>query len=78
MAKRMNPSASIAPGVWARNALAAAFAFGLLLAAPPATSQDFTVIGTNLQKRVNGALAMMQYSVSPDVTTSSLSISSQD
>jgi len=34
------------------------------------------VIGTSLEKRVNGALAMMQYSVSPDVTTSSLSISS--
>jgi hypothetical protein len=42
----------------------------------PATGQDFTVISTRLQKRVNGALAMMQYSVSPDVTTSSLSISS--
>jgi len=41
-------------------------------------SQDFTVIGTSLQKRVNGALAMMQYTVAPDVTTSSLSISSQD
>jgi len=34
------------------------------------------VIGTSLQKRVNGALAMMQYSVAPDVTSSSLSISS--
>jgi len=33
------------------------------------------VIGTSLQKRVNGALSMMQYTVSPDVTTSSLSIS---
>src|SRR5512134_3629897 len=61
---------------WTRNALAATFAFGLLLAASPAMSQDLTVIGTNLEKRVNGALAMMQYSVSPDVTTSSLSISS--
>jgi len=52
-------------------------AFGLLLAASPAMSQDFTVIGTNLEKRVNGALAMMQYTVAPDVTTSSLSISSE-
>jgi len=34
------------------------------------------VIGTSLEKRVNGALAMMQYSVSPDVTSSSLSINS--
>jgi hypothetical protein len=66
------------PGARARTAAAAAFALGLLIAASPAASQDFTVIGTNLQKRVNGALAMMQYSVSPDVTTSSLSISSGD
>ena len=36
------------------------------------------MIGTSVQKRVNGALAMMQYSVSPDVTSSSLSISSGD
>jgi len=34
------------------------------------------VTGDKLQERVNGALAMMQYSVSPDVTSSSLSISS--
>ena len=34
------------------------------------------MIGSDLQKRVNGALAMMQYSVAPDVTSSSLSISS--
>jgi len=74
----LNPFASIVPAVWTRNALAVTLAFGLLLAASPATSQDFTVIGTNLQKRVNGALAMMQYSVSPDVTSSSLSISSGD
>ena len=64
--------------MWTRNALAAALAIGLLLAASPATSQEFTVIGTSLQKRVNGALAMMQYSVSPDVTSSSLSISSEE
>jgi len=36
------------------------------------------VIGTALQKRVNGALSMMQYTVSPDVTTSSLSISTAE
>jgi hypothetical protein len=48
----------------------------LLFAASPAPCQELTVIGTALQKRVNGALAMMQYSVSPDVTTSSLSITS--
>jgi hypothetical protein len=59
-----------------RNAFAATLAFLLLIAASPVVSQDFTVIGTSLQKRVNGALAMMQYSVAPDVTTSSLSVSS--
>jgi hypothetical protein len=74
----LNPSALTNPGAWTRNALAATLAFGLLLAASPATGQDFTVIGTALQKRVNGALSMMQYTVSPDVTTSSLSISSAE
>ena len=70
----MNPSASIAPRGGTRNALAATLAFGLLLAASPATSQDFTLAGTDLQKRVNGALAMLQYCLTPEVTTSSLSI----
>ncbi len=37
---------------------------------------EFTLTGAKLQERVNGALAMMQYSISPDVTSSSLSISS--
>ena len=54
--------------------LAATLAFGLLLAASPATSQDFTLGGNDLQKRVNGALAMLQYCLTPEVTTSSLSI----
>ncbi len=54
--------------------LAATLAFGMLLAASPATSQDFTLAGTDLQKRVNGALAMLQYCLTPEVTTSSLSI----
>ena len=56
--------------------LASALAFWLLLASSPAMGLDPTVIGTSLQKRVNGALAMMQYSISPDVTSSALSISS--
>jgi hypothetical protein len=50
-------------------------AFGLLLAASPARG-DITLTSDKLQERVNGALAMMQYSISPDVTSSSLSISS--
>jgi hypothetical protein len=72
----VKPFSSIDPGAWTRNTLAAALAFGLLLGASPATGQDFTVLGTSIQERVNGALAMMQYCVSPDVTTSSLSIDS--
>jgi hypothetical protein len=47
-----------------RKELSAALAVGLLLAASPAPGQDLTVIGTALQKRVEGALAMMQYTVS--------------
>ena len=50
-------------------------ALGMLFASGTARG-DFTVTGVRLQERVNGALAMMQYSVSPDVTSSSLSISS--
>jgi len=61
--------------VWTRNALAVALALGMLFASGTARS-EFTVTGDKLQERVNGALAMMQYSVSPDVTSSSLSISS--
>jgi len=57
---------------------AAAVAIALSLAASPSMAVDFSVIGTNLQKRVDGVLAMMQYTVSPDVTTSSLSITSQN
>jgi hypothetical protein len=67
-------------GVWTRSALGAALALGLLLASSPAMSQAtggrFTVIDTNIQKRVNGMIALMQYSLVPEVTTSSLSISS--
>jgi hypothetical protein len=61
--------------VWTRNALAAALALWMLFASGTARS-EFTVTGAKLQERVNGALAMMQYSLSPDVTSSSLSIDS--
>jgi hypothetical protein len=71
----LNRSASIDPEVWTRNALAVALALGMLFASGTARS-EFTVTGDKLQERVNGALAMMQYSISPDVTSSSLSISS--
>jgi len=61
--------------VWTRNALAVALALGMLFASGTARS-EFTVTGARLQERVNGALAMMQYSIAPDVTSSSLSSSS--
>lgn len=60
------------PWVRTRNALAAGLAVGMLLGSSPAMPQDLT--GTSLQERVNGALALMQYSLTPEVTTSSLSI----
>jgi hypothetical protein len=54
-------------------------ALGLVLASAPAMSQtnggQWVLINGNLQKRVNGVLAMMGYTLFPDVTTSSLSIS---
>ena len=57
-----------------RKSLGAVFAVGLLLASSPGMSQDVTLGGISLQERVNGALAMMQYCLTPEVTTSSLSI----
>ena len=57
-----------------RKGLAAAFVFGLMMASSPAMPQEFTLGGTSLQQRVNGALAMLQYCLTPEVTTSSLSI----
>jgi len=40
-----------------------------------AFGQTFQVIGGNVQKQVNGVLALMGYMLTPDVTTGSLSIS---
>jgi Autotransporter beta-domain len=45
-----------------------------LLAPTPTLAQDFTLIGANVQKRANGVLALMGYTLTPDVTTGSLSI----
>jgi hypothetical protein len=53
---------------------------GLLLVSSPAIGQvpggRFEVIGANIQERVNGIIALTQYTLIPEVTTSSLSISS--
>ena len=70
----MNPSASTDPGVWTRNALAAALALGVLFASATARG-EFTVTGKKLQESVDGALSLMQYNLAPEITASSLSIS---
>jgi hypothetical protein len=53
---------------------------GLVLTSAPAMSQTsggrWGLINGNLQKRVNGVLTMMGYTLFPDVTTSSLAINS--
>jgi hypothetical protein len=51
----------------------AALALACALASPPAHCQQ--VVGGDLQKRVNGVLAMMGYMLTPDVTTGSLGVS---
>lgn len=60
----------------------AAAGVALMLAAPaPAAAGDrldfegFEVIGANVQRRANAVLALMGYSLTPDVTTGSLAIS---
>jgi hypothetical protein len=56
----------------------AIFVLGVVCcASPPALAQDgrsFNFFGTNVQKRVNGVLALMGYSVVPDLTSFSLSM----
>ena len=42
---------------------------------PTTRAQNFTLPGIDIQKRVNAVLSLMQFSLVPDVTTSSLSIS---
>jgi hypothetical protein len=57
--------------------LAVALALGVLFA-PSTARSEFTVTGTRLQERVNGALSLMQYNLAPEITASSLSISGGD
>ena len=64
-----------------RTALASALACGLALASAPAMGQTsgggWSLVNGNIQKRVDGVLTMMTYTLFPDVTTSSLSITSE-
>ncbi|KPC50651.1 hypothetical protein [Amantichitinum ursilacus] len=48
------------------------------LATSAAHAAPFEVLDRNIQRRANGVVAMMGYSVVPDVTTSSLSINSAE
>jgi hypothetical protein len=61
-----------------RYAIIVTLALGIVLASTPAMSQNnggqWSLVNGNLQKRVNGVLALMGYTLFPDVTTSSLSI----
>jgi hypothetical protein len=74
-------SAAQPRGIRIRYVLAAALACGLTLASAPAMSQTdggvWSLINGNLQKRVDGVLTMMSYTLFPDVTTSTLSITSE-
>ena len=67
-------------GVRIRTVLAAALACGLALASAPAMGQTngggWSLVNGNIQKRVDGVLTLMTYTLFPDVTTSSLSITS--
>jgi hypothetical protein len=53
----------------------AALALGAACALAPALALGQSLIGADLQKRVNGVLALMGYMLTPDVTTGSLAIS---
>ena len=63
-----------------RYAIIITLALGLVLISAPAMSQtnggQWGLINGHLQKRANGILSIMGYTLFPDVTTSSLSISS--
>ena len=45
------------------------------ISSQPAAKPGFNIVGDNLQERANGVLSIMAYSVVPDLTSSSLSIS---
>ncbi len=53
-------------------------ALAVALAIPPAVAQvrPYRITGSNIQKAANGVLSLMSYSAIPDITSSSLSISS--
>jgi hypothetical protein len=74
-------SAAQPRGVRIRYVLAAALACGLALASAPAMSQtsggEWWLVNGNIQKRVDGVLTLMSYTLFPDVTTSTLSVTNE-
>jgi len=73
----LNAAATRRAPVCRRRSEVAALTLGAACAFAPALAlgQTFEPVGGNLQKRVNGALALMGYMLTPDVTTGALSIS---
>ena len=57
--------------------LGLAIALGSLLGTASAQAQARTVNGVSLQRIADGVIALMGYSLTPDVTTGSLAISSE-
>lgn len=51
---------------------------GALFSLPTLAAQEFRLPQINVQKHANGILSLMSYSVVPDLTTSSLSINSEN
>ena len=70
-------AATCRASVYRRRSEVAALALGAACALAPALAlgQAFEPIGGNVQKRVNGVLALMGYMLTPDITTGSLAIS---
>ena len=73
----LNAAATRRAPVCRRRSEVAALTLGAACAFAPALAlgQTFEPVGGNLQKRVNGVLALMGYMLTPDVTTGALSIS---
>ncbi|MGH8632678.1 MAG: hypothetical protein ACRET7_00950 [Burkholderiales bacterium] len=59
------------------KATALVFAAACALAPTLVHAQAFNVVGGNVQKAANGVLALMGYTLTPDVTTGSLAITNQ-
>lgn len=66
---------SILPGSASQRVLRVLIITAMQLFAGTSWSKDFVLVGENIQQHANGVLALLGYSVVPDITASSLSIS---